>query len=96
MVMLLLAKVAGAAECPNHCTEERIEQYAKAEATTLRDMIRSTGFICDDPKVMGLNDAVPGRVRYYVMCMGGPLESPVLIYTVDITAKRTVVYPGQL
>lgn len=67
------------------------------EATTraLGAAIRSTGYVCDSATLVSKNDALPGRVRFDVMCSGGPLEHPMLRFTVDVTT-RIVVYPGVL
>lgn len=73
-------------------------KYTPTVEATVRALgaaIRSTGYVCDGATLVSKNDAVPGRVRFDVMCSGGPLEHPMLRFTVDVTT-RIVVYPGVL
>lgn len=70
------------------------------EATTraLGAAIRSTGYVCDDPRLLSRTDDLPGPVahltRFNVICMTQGPEGYVR-FTVDVTT-RIVVYAGAL
>lgn len=101
-ILTFVALKAGAAECPNHCSEDRIEAYAHmapftpqqriANATpALVDAIHSVRYVCDNVLSVAFTDMPNGTVRYNVNCNGGTLR-----YTVDAERGRTIVYPGSL
>lgn len=98
ILVLLYASNAFAAECPNHCSEDRIEAYERAapvspaqrikSATpTLASTIQSVGYVCDDILSADYTD-LPGVTVWHVNCYGGLLR-----YTVISTPKRSIVYP---
>jgi hypothetical protein len=100
ILALLYASHAFAAECPNHCSEDRIEAYAALNADhatpvqrverakpILAFTIQSVGYVCDSILSMDYTD-LPGAAVWHVNCNGGTLQ-----YTVLVSAKRSVVYP---
>jgi len=103
ILALLYASHALAAECPNHCSEERIDAYAAlnegaakgypriALATpVLAFTIQSVGYVCDNVLSADYTD-LPGGAVWHVNCNGGTLQ-----YTVLVSAKRSIVYPGRI
>lgn len=86
---------AAAHDAPRSVISPKYTPTVEATTRALGAAIRSTGFVCDAAKLVSMNDAVPGRTRFDVMCSGGPLEHPTLRFTVDVTT-RIVVYPGVL
>jgi hypothetical protein len=67
--------------------EQRVERAKPA----LRIAIESVGYVCDHVETVSYNDAVPGVVKWWVMCDGFTRT-----YTVLADHKRFIVYPGQL
>lgn len=93
---LFAARQAGAATCPDHCTEERIAYFdgmspvqmlIESRGPRLVAAIHSIGYICDRVVSIYLDNA-PGTNYYHVACVGGQR------YTVGETRARTVVWPG--
>lgn len=101
-LLILFAATSGAAECPNHCSEERIDAYAALSTglpperrverakPVLSFTIQSVGYVCDSIISAAYTD-LPGAAVWHVACNGGTLQ-----YTVVSTVKRSVVYTGWL
>lgn len=103
ILALLYASHAFAAECPNHCSEDRIDAYAalnegaaktdarvKIAKPVLAYTIQSVGYVCDSIISASYTD-LPGAAVWHVACNGGTLQ-----YTVVVTVKRSIVYTGWL
>ncbi len=103
LILILLCAASHAAECPNHCSEDRIDAYAALNEGAAKGFdrinlakdllaytIQSVGYVCDDEISADYND-LPGGALWHVYCNGGTLQ-----YTVTVTASRMVVYPAHI
>ncbi len=103
IAMLAYASCSFGAECPNHCSEERIDAYAALNAGAAKTVervtlakpilaytIQSVGYVCDSIISADYTD-LPHAALWHVNCNGGTLQ-----YTVVVTVKRSVVYTGRL
>ncbi len=71
--------------------ENPYKRMLRTMSPVLMESIQSVGHVCDSVDAIALNDALPGLKYYHVTC-----NSYSLRYTVGVSPKRTLVWPGDI